>query len=143
MGIKWLIAMSKSNIWLINTTMILENELYLALGYCVFMLALFLVFRAFPPKKINHLYGYRTARSMANETVWKDANDYSMKLGVKLGVYGLFLPLFYYFFWPEQLMLATVLTHTASLLLIVIGTEGYLNLHYDKKGQPKNPTPKD
>lgn len=123
--------------------MILENELYLSLGYCVFMLCLFLVFRAFPPKKINHLYGYRTARSMANDIVWKDANDYSMKLGVKLGVYGLFLPLFYYFIWPEQLMLATVLTHTAALLWIVIGTERYLNKSYDKKGQPKNTSLKD
>ncbi len=123
--------------------MILENELYLSLGYCVFMLCLFLVFRAFPPKKINHLYGYRTARSMANDIVWKDANDYSMKLGVKLGVYGLFLPLFYYFIWPEQLMLATVLTHTAALLWIVIGTERYLNKRYDKKGQPKNTSLKD
>jgi len=123
--------------------MILENELYLSLGYCVFMLALFLVFRAFPPKKINHLYGYRTARSMANDIVWKDANDYSMKLGVKLGVYGLFLPLFYYFIWPEQLTLATVLTHTAALLWIVIGTERYLNKRYDKKGQPKNTSLKD
>lgn len=80
---------------------------------------------------------------MANDIVWKDANDYSMKLGVKLGVYGLFLPLFYYFIWPEQLMLATVLTHTAALLWIVIGTERYLNKRYDKKGQPKNTSLKD
>ena len=123
--------------------MILENELFLSLGYCGFMLALFLIFRAFPPKKINHLYGYRTRRSMANETVWQDANEYSMQLGVKLGIWSLFLPLFYYFLWPEQLLLATVITHTALLLLIVIGTERYLDQRYDKKGQPKNPNPKD
>lgn len=123
--------------------MVLENELFLSLGYCGFMLALFLIFRAFPPKKINHLYGYRTARSMANETVWEDANNYSMKLGVQLGLWSMLLPLFYYFIWPEQLLLATVITHTGLLLLIVIGTERYLDQRYDKKGQPKNPTPKD
>ena len=120
-----------------------ENELYLSLGYGVFMLLLFLIFRAFPPKKINHLYGYRTARSMANETVWEDANNYSMKLGVQLGIWSMFLPLFYYFIWPEQLLLATVITHTALLLFIIVGTERYLDQRYDKKGQPKNPTPKD
>ncbi|HBB49190.1 MAG TPA: hypothetical protein DCZ44_06115 [Flavobacteriaceae bacterium] len=123
--------------------MVLENELFLSLGYCGFMLALFLIFQAFPPKKINHIYGYRTARSMANETVWKDANNYSMKLGVQLGLWGMLLPLFYYFIWPEQLLLATVITHTGLLLLIVIGTERYLDQRYDKKGQPKNTTPKD
>jgi len=120
-----------------------ENELYLSLGYCGFMLLLFLIFRGFPPKKINHLYGYRTARSMANETVWEDANNYSMKLGVQLGIWSMFLPLFYYFIWPEQLLLATVITHTALLLFIVVGTERYLDQRYDKKGLPKNPTPKD
>lgn len=122
--------------------MIAENELYLSLGYCAFMLLLFMIFKAFPPKKINHFYGYRTQRSMANDTVWKDANEYSFKLGVKLGIYGLFLPLFYYFIWPEQLMLATVITHTAALLLIVVGTERYLNQRYDRQGQPKNHNPK-
>lgn len=120
-----------------------ENELYLSLGYCGFMLLLFLIFRAFPPKKINHLYGYRTARSMANEAVWEDANNYSMKLGVQLGIWSMFLPLFYYFIWPEQLLLATVITHTALLLFIIVGTERHLDQCYDKKGQPKNPTPKD
>ena len=123
--------------------MILENELFLSLGYCGFMLALFLVFRAFPPKKINHLYGYRTARSMANEAVWEDANNYSMKLGVQLGLWSMLLPLFYYFIWPEQLLLATVITHTGLLLLIIVGTERYLNQRYDKKGRPKNTPPKD
>ncbi len=123
--------------------MALENELFLSLGYCGFMLALFLIFRAFPPKKINHLYGYRTARSMANETVWEDANNYSMKLGVQLGLWSMLLPLFYYFIWPEQLLLATVITHTGLLLLIIVGTERYLNQRYDKKGRPKNTPPKD
>jgi hypothetical protein len=66
-----------------------------------------------------------------------------MKLGVQLGIWSMFLPLFYYFIWPEQLLLATVITHTALLLFIIVGTERYLDQRYDKKGQPKNPTPKD
>ncbi len=80
---------------------------------------------------------------MANETVWEDANNYSMKLGVQLGLWSMFLPLFYYFIWPEQLLLATVITHTGLLLLIIVGTERYLNQRYDKKGRPKNTPPKD
>ena len=80
---------------------------------------------------------------MANETVWEDANNYSMKLGVQLGLWSMLLPLFYYFIWPEQLLLATVITHTGLLLLIMVGTERYLNQRYDKKGRPKNTPPKD
>ena len=36
-----------------------------------------LVFRMFPPKKINYLYGYRTSRSMKNIENWNFANQYS------------------------------------------------------------------
>ncbi len=121
----------------------MDYEFCLSLGYCAFMLLLFLIFRAVPPKKINHFYGYRTSRSMANETVWQDANNYSMNLGVQIGLWSMLLPLFYYFIWPEQLFLATVITHCAALILIVVGTERYLNQRYDNKGQPKNLTPKD
>lgn len=34
----------------------------------------------FPPKKINHLYGYRTKASMRNEQNWKIAQSYSAKI---------------------------------------------------------------
>ena len=30
-----------------------------------------------PPKKINHFYGYRTSTSMRNQEIWEFAQQYS------------------------------------------------------------------
>lgn len=37
------------------------------------------------PKKINHIYGYRTKRSMRNIDTWQFAHDYCGRLWWKLG----------------------------------------------------------
>lgn len=42
----------------------------------------------FPPKKINYLYGYRTASSMKNQQVWDFSQRYS---GIKMFQIGLAL----------------------------------------------------
>lgn len=41
------------------------------------MLVLAFLFKQFPPKKINHWYGYRTPRSMRSQEAWDFANRYS------------------------------------------------------------------
>lgn len=41
----------------------------------------------YPPKRINHFYGYRTKRSMRNLTVWKFAQTYAAKKMQRLGLY--------------------------------------------------------
>ncbi|WP_432221901.1 SdpI family protein [Flavobacterium sp. TMP13] len=44
-------------------------------------LSIFAVFyKTYPPKKINNLYGYRTASSMKNIENWNLANKYSANL---------------------------------------------------------------
>jgi uncharacterized membrane protein len=35
------------------------------------------LYKRFPPKKINSLYGYRTSRSMKNQEAWECGNTYS------------------------------------------------------------------
>ena len=57
-----------------------ENQLMIALGYCVFMLIIFIIYFLYPPKKINYLYGYRTKQSMLNNETWTFANKYAAKL---------------------------------------------------------------
>lgn len=44
-----------------------------------------LVMSAFPPKKINGLYGYRTPSSMKNQERWDFAQKYSAKELTKAG----------------------------------------------------------
>ena len=53
--------------------------------------------KRFPPKKINHLYGYRTKTSMRNQEVWDFAQRYSASEMIKLGIIMLILAGFAWF----------------------------------------------
>jgi uncharacterized membrane protein len=46
----------------------------------LFLSVIVFVFKIFPPKKINYLYGYRTSSSMKNIENWNLANKYSANL---------------------------------------------------------------
>lgn len=114
-----------------------EAQLLLALGYCAFILLLFIVIRKFPPKKINSFYGYRTHRSMKNQETWDAANNYSLKTIVRLSLYCFVMPLFLYFIYPEINFIATILINTLFLILSIILTESHLKQHFDENGNPK------
>jgi uncharacterized membrane protein len=47
--------------------------------------------KLWPPKKINHFYGYRTPRSMKNQQAWGEANTYSGNLLMWAGISTLFV----------------------------------------------------
>lgn len=73
----------------------------------------------FPPKEINHLYGYRTKSSMKNKERWKFAQRYSayemIRLGLVLtiiGVLGIFVPL------PD--MMSMIIGLTLMILTFVL-----------------------
>ena len=50
------------------------------------MLVFGLVFRRHPPKEINGVYGYRTARSRKNQETWDFAHRTCGKLWFRLGL---------------------------------------------------------
>ena len=50
-----------------------------------FSIAAFITMK-FPPKKINGIYGYRTARSMKSQENWDTAQRYSSRLMLKQGL---------------------------------------------------------
>ena len=50
-----------------------------------FSIAAFITMK-FPPKKINSIYGYRTARSMKSQENWDKAHRYSSRLMLKQGI---------------------------------------------------------
>lgn len=43
------------------------------------------IFKIFPPKKINYIYGYRTALSVKNKDTWNEAQKYSANSFLILG----------------------------------------------------------
>ncbi|KPM31966.1 Hypothetical protein I595_1614 [Croceitalea dokdonensis DOKDO 023] len=90
-----------------------------------------------PPKKINHLYGYRTRRSMANQQIWDHANRIGAKMLLWLGWVTLAISVLLFLLVPTYAILIATF-----ILLIGIGMGMYwcetqLNRHYDRNGNPK------
>jgi len=113
-----------------------QNQLYMALGYCAFMLLLGWLLKKFPPKKTNHLYGYRTQRSMKNQATWEAANTYSSLVFFKVSLYSFFIPVALYFLYPQQNVLFTIITNTLLLLYVLYATEKHLKARFDIQGNP-------
>lgn len=51
------------------------------------------IFKVFPPKKINYIYGYRTRLSMKNQETWEEAQRFSAYSMIILGVISVILGL--------------------------------------------------
>ncbi|MAO08012.1 MAG: hypothetical protein CL596_04795 [Alteromonas sp.] len=115
-----------------------EQQLYGSLGYCAFMLLLAYLYKWNLPKKINWLYGYRTRRSMANETIWKAANQHSSSFMVKLCWYSFIIPIVCYFVFPTYNFMITLGGNTLLVTSTLWFTEKYLDKDFDKNGNPKN-----
>lgn len=114
-----------------------NEQLLFSIGYCTFMLLLFFLFQKYPPKKINLFYGYRTQRSMINETTWKEANQYSLRLSVLFCVYSFAFPIILYFTYPGYNFLITIIVNTLLILSVYFFTEKHLNQLFDKNGNLK------
>ena len=113
-----------------------QNQLYIALGYCAFMLFLAWVLKKFPPKKINHLYGYRTNRSMKSQLAWESANKYSSLVFFNVCLYSFLIPVVFYFLYPQLNVLITIVINTLLLLYVLYATEKYLKTRFDTQGNP-------
>ncbi|MDT0556503.1 SdpI family protein [Patiriisocius hiemis] len=114
-----------------------EIELLVSIGYCIFIIVLALVLKKFPPKKINHFYGYRTTRSMKNQNIWTVANTYASNLMLKVSLYSLIFPLLCYFIIPDYNFLITVIANTLLVCSIIFFTEKHLSKNFDANGKPK------
>jgi uncharacterized membrane protein len=113
-----------------------ENQLYVALGYCAFMFLLAMVLKQYPPKNINHLYGYRTKRSMKNQIVWDAANKFSANVFLRICLYSFLIPAAGYFVFPELNVLITIVINTLLLFYVHYATENYLKTRFDLGGNP-------
>ena len=102
------------------------------------------IFQRRPPRRINGLYGYRTARSMKNQATWDFAHRYCGKLWARLGL--VLLPL------SALVMLpvlgadtgaaglwcgAVVLVQTAVLLGSIFPVERALKKEFDQFGKKR------
>ena len=79
------------------------NPLTLILGVTglIFYVVGYIQFK-YPPKKINHFYGYRTRTSMQSQEVWNYAQTFSAKKIQHLGIYSFFGGILAYFVNIDQ-----------------------------------------
>lgn len=99
-----------------------------------------IIFRFFPPRKINRLYGYRTHAAMRNEETWRLANRFAAGLMVQLGLLlaGVGVVTF--------LLPATPLTGVFTGIGLVVltaflqfyFTEKHLCQNFDERGNKRN-----
>lgn len=108
--------------------------LILSSGGLIFLLAGYIQHR-FPPKKINHLYGYRTSTSMKSQESWDFAQQYSAKKMMQMGTYITALGLLSWIIdlqllWSAGIALTIV---TIGPLLMLFKVESELKKRFPKK----------
>ena len=97
-----------------------------------------LIFYFFPPKKINHLYGYRTRKSMLNDTIWQFANRYFTKTLVVYAAISFIAALAFQYFFDKEISWQPMAFMLLSLGATVLKTEQAISAHFDDEGHPKN-----
>ncbi len=91
----------------------------------ILLTPIFFMYR--PPKSINGLYGYRTPRSMSNQTNWDLAQNYWPKVLLKLSIFNVVSQWVLYFFIGliPALMIALGFW-LINFLITIMKTESYL-----------------
>ena len=111
------------------------NSLTLILGVTglIFYVAGYIQFK-YPPKKINHFYGYRTKTSMRSQEVWNYAQTFSAKKIQQLGVYLFFGGILAYFINIDHFfaMWIGISLVTGSPVLLIFQVEKELKRRFPK-----------
>ncbi|MEQ9008985.1 MAG: SdpI family protein, partial [Ekhidna sp.] len=95
---------------------------------------------AFPPKKINWLYGYRTPRSMKSQESWNAANKYANDLMMYVAIITIISQIILYFIFPREIAVLTSCGLMCILLVLsLIVVEKFLKENFDQEGKRKSP----
>lgn len=114
-----------------SLTMIIIN---LAIGPLLLILSL--IFKAFPPKDINWIYGYRTKRSMRSQETWEASNQYSADLMMWVGIITTIAQvILYYLFEPATAVLVACGIMCILLVSTLFVVERYLKENFDSEGK--------
>jgi uncharacterized membrane protein len=98
---------------------------HLSLGPLLLLLAL--LYKKFPPAKINHWYGYRTPRSMRSQQAWNYANAFSAQAMVLVSGSTVLLQIVFYFtIGGKESLIWSAGVLVAGLLLSIVFTERQL-----------------
>ncbi|WP_299286453.1 SdpI family protein [uncultured Mucilaginibacter sp.] len=101
------------------------------------MLLVGLLQKYFPPKKINHFYGYKTPSSMKNQETWDEANYYSAKLMIKIGsivlVAGILIVFIISGKYSSIITICLLMLSGISIpVVVIVMTENYLHKKFNQ-----------
>jgi len=102
-------------------------------------LILGIVFKMFPPKKINSMLGYRTGTSVRNQDTWDEANMYSAWLLIITGASSVLIGLICHFIF--NVLTGYLITAGMSIIILLTGvflTEAHLKKTFDNDGTRKS-----
>jgi len=95
------------------------------------------LWKVYPPKKINYLYGYRTRRSMSNQQIWNYANTIGAKMFLYLGISLFVLSFLAYILIPEKSPMIALFAMLVGVGIGMYWCETQLDKRFDKNGNPK------
>ncbi|MFY0650908.1 MAG: SdpI family protein [Cyclobacteriaceae bacterium] len=107
--------------------------------WIILMMTLFsAVYRFFPPKKINMLYGYRTNRSMKTQEIWNESNRFFSMLWFWFNLATLMA-------WiilkslnvTSTLVQYLLFTNLGGIFILILFTEIHLRKNFDRDGKRK------
>lgn len=118
----------------------MEYNLLIHLMFGPVLLLIGFLYKTFPPKKVNDLYGYRTARSMKSQQAWDMSNKLSAQLLMGAGGLTCLAQVVFYFIGMavEYYMLWSAGALVMFLLLSIPPVEMRLKRDFDDKGAPKH-----
>ncbi|CAM1350628.1 SdpI family protein [Tenacibaculum insulae] len=109
------------------------NPFYYVLSVNGFLFLFSIIFYFFPPKKINAIYGYRTNKTMKNDTIWVFANTFFTKQFLIYSAISLVATLFLAAI-SKELSWQPMAIMLLSLAVSVIKTEQEINKNFDEEG---------
>lgn len=106
------------------TMPLMVGAIFVVVGYIMY---------TFPPKKINMLYGYRTASSMKNQERWDFAQLYSSKIMIYCGLglsFTSFIGKIYSVSEGKEAFISTIMI-IGSVLILLYFTEKAIKQNFN------------
>lgn len=115
------------------------NELVLLVPGVILLLAGG-VAMAFPPRRVNWWYGYRTPRSMRSQETWDDSNRLAARLILIVGILSVntgITCMFFSRYLEVAMAIVAVVTGVLSLAILAV-VEAFLARMFDREGRPRD-----
>lgn len=96
------------------------------------------IFKIFAPRKINHIYGYRTTSSMKNQDTWDEAQKYSATSFIVLGFIYLALGFVFSYLFENISSVYECIIILIGIVIMIVLDEMHLKKVFNKDGSRKS-----